>query len=145
MSFEALIAKVQQAEATLEARERQAGADLRQLLASWKQLWTPGRVLLGGLGGGFAIGLIEPGKHAATGRNTLQMLSTLAGLVATGSAQFAADKAEQAADSAQDTAAVAGAGQAQAPAPDVPPPAPATRPLRADGTHPDTLRRSGLL
>ena len=108
MSFEALIAKVRQAEDALEARERQAGADLRQLLASWKQLWSPGRVLLGGLGGGFAIGLIEPGKHAASGRNTLQMLSALAGLIASGSAQLAAGKAEEAADSAEETATCSG-------------------------------------
>jgi hypothetical protein len=151
MSFEALIAKVRQAEATLEARERQAGADARQLAASWRQLWSPGRLLLAGLGGGFAIGLLEPGKHAASGRNTLQMLTALAGLIASGSAQLAAGKAEDVADNAGETAAAAlssaplppAAGPVETAAPAATAPRP--RQARTNGTHPDTLRRSGHL
>jgi hypothetical protein len=133
MSFEALIDKVKQAEAALEAHERQAGADARQLLASWHALWTPGRILLAGLGGGFAIGLLEPGKRFAGGRNALQMVTAVAGLFAGGSAQAAAGKAEDAADAA-----------AQATAPDEVE-LPTVSPRSADGEDPEALRRAGLL
>jgi len=132
MSFEALIDKVKQAEAALEAHEREAAADARQVLASWKALWTPGRLVIAGLGSGFAIGLLEPGKRLASGRGTLQMLSAVAGLFAGGSAQVAAGKAEDAADTAAQATAANDAGL---------PPAP---PL-SNGTDPEALRRAGLL
>jgi hypothetical protein len=142
MSFEALIDKVKQAETALEAHERQAAADAHQLLATWRAAWTPGRILLAGVGSGFAIGLLEPGKRFAGGRNALQMLTTVAGLFAGGSAQAAADKAEDAADAAQaqggptlspDDIALRAAV------------APPTDGASVDGTDPDALRRAGLL
>lgn len=132
MSFEALIDKVKQAEAALEAHERAAAADARQVMASWKALWTPGRIVLAGLGGGVAIGLLEPGKRLASGRGTLQMLSAVAGLFAGGSAQVAAGKAEDAADNATQATATSDAGLPSAP------------PL-ANGADPEALRRAGLL
>lgn len=137
MSFEALIDKVKQAEEVLEARERQASADWRQLGASWTRLWSPGRLLVAGLGSGFAIGLLEPGKRLANGRGTLQMLSAVAGLFAGGSAQAAAGKAEEAADTAAQATAASDGSLAQAPLTDMPPP--------AASEHPEALRRAGLL
>lgn len=137
MSFEALIDKVKQAEAALEARERQASADARQLRASWSRLWSPGRLLLAGLGGGFAIGLLEPGKHLANGRGTLQMLSAVAGLFAGGSAQAAAGKAQDAAHHAAQATAADDMGVDDT-LPGMPPPA-------ATSEQPEALRRAGLL
>ncbi|HSR64855.1 MAG TPA: hypothetical protein VLM17_04530 [Xanthomonadaceae bacterium] len=136
MSFEALIDKVKQAEAALEAHERQASADWRQLKASWTQLWTPGRLLLAGIGSGAAIGLLEPGKRLASGRGTLQMLSAVAGLFAGGSAQVAAGKAEDAADQAAQATAADDAGIA---------PMAVAEPVRAAANDPEALRRAGLL
>jgi hypothetical protein len=133
MSFEALIDKVKQAETALEAQERQAGVHARQLVASWRAAWTPGRILLVGLGSGFASGLLEPGKRFAGGRNALQMVTAVAGLFAGGSAQVAAGKAEDAADAA-----------AQASAPDDIAPV-AVSPMSGDGENPEALRRAGLL
>jgi len=49
MSFESLIDKVRQAETALEASERQAGANWRQFKLSWKDAWTPGRIVSIGL------------------------------------------------------------------------------------------------
>lgn len=138
MRFEALIDKVKQAEAALEACERQAGADARQLKASWSQLWSPGRLLLAGLGSGFAIGLLEPGKRLANGRGTLQMLSAVAGLFAGGSAQAAAGKAEDAAHHAAQATAADDVGLDDARLSDRPPPG-------AANEHPEALRRAGLL
>lgn len=117
MSFDALVQKVKQAEAALEAKERQTAADWRQLKSSWRSLWTPGRIVLGGLVSGFMVGRAEPFKRA-TGGGALQLLSALSGLFAGGSAQVAASEAGDAADSAQQASA---ATAAAAPPQSVPP------------------------
>lgn len=133
MSFEALIDKVKQAETALEAREREAVADWHQTIGTWRALWTPGRILLAGIGSGFAIGLLEPGKRFANGRGTVQMLTAVAGLFAGGSAQVAADKAQDVAETAAQATGVAPPGI------DMPPP------RGGDGVDPEALRRAGLL
>jgi len=107
MRFESLIDKVHEAEHALEARERQTAADWRQCKASWRSLWTPGRLIGVGLVSGFLVGKVEPTKRVVRGSGVLQMLSAVAGLFAGGSAQAAAGHAQHAADSAQQTAAVA--------------------------------------
>lgn len=104
MSFDKLIAKVAQAEQALEAQERLVAADWRQLKSSWTEMWTPGRIIIAGLVGGFLIGRAEPLKKIGGG-GTLQLISALAGLFAGGSAQAAAGEAEHAAASAEDIAA----------------------------------------
>ena len=104
MSFDALIQKVRQAEAALEAQERRAGADWRQLRASRQSLGTPGRILLEGIAAGFVVGRAEPVKRAATG-GVLQLVSALSGLFAGGSAQAAANEAGDAAEAAQEAQA----------------------------------------
>ena len=143
MSFEALIDKVKQAEVALEANERQAVAEGRQLHAAWTALWSPGRLLLAGLGSGFVIGLVEPGKHLAKGRGILQMLTAVAGLVASGSAQMAAGKAEDVADAVAPGGVAPGDVPLEDAAPSV---APAVAGRSAgNGADPDALRRAGLL
>lgn len=109
MRFEQLIKKVEQAENAIEANERRVGADLRQLKASWKAAWTPGRIVLAGLGSGFVIGLVEPGRGLASGSNAMRLMSmatSLVGLLAGTSAHAAAEEA----GSAAETAAVAADG-----------------------------------
>src|SRR5436190_9849882 len=105
MSFESLIDKVREAQTALEASERQTGADWRQFKESWKQAWTPGRIVSIGLASGFLVGKAEPAKRMVRGSGALQMLSALAGLFAGTSAQAAAGHAQDAADHAQQTAA----------------------------------------
>ena len=125
MSFDALLQKVKQAETALEAQERQAAADWRQFKASWRAAWTPGRIVVAGLVAGFLTGRVQPLKRAAAGGGALQLVSALAGLFASGSAQAAAGQAGEAADNAQQTAAAVGvpaaaveqAAQAQPPEP----------------------------
>lgn len=102
MGFDALIEKVRQAEAALEARERQAGADWRQTRASWRALWTPGRILLAGLASGFVFARAAPLKRG--GGSALQLASMLGSLFAGGSAQAAAGQAAEAADHAEEAA-----------------------------------------
>jgi hypothetical protein len=103
MSFESLIEKVHQAEHALEARERQAATDWRQAKASWRSLWTPGRLLSVGLVSGFIVGKVEPARKMTRGSGALQLLSAMAGLFAGGSAQAAAGDAQHAAAKAQQT------------------------------------------
>lgn len=103
--FEALRDKVHQAEAALEAKERQAAADWRQLKASWIAGWTPGRIVVAGLVSGFIVGKLEPARKVARGGGVLQLLSTLSSLFAGTGAHAAAGKAEDAAETAEDTAA----------------------------------------
>ena len=104
MSFEQLISKVTQAEDALEAQERRVAADVRQLKASWRAGWTPGRIVAGGLASGYLIGRAEPLKSVSKGGGAMQLITMLSGLFAGSSAQAAAGEAEQAAASAQDVA-----------------------------------------
>jgi len=103
MRFEQLIKKVEQAENAIEANERKAGADLRQLKASWKAAWTPGRIVLAGFGSGLLMGFAEPGRNLASGSNAMRFMSmaaSLTGLFAGTSAQAAAEEAGAVAESA---------------------------------------------
>ena len=88
MGFHELIEKVQQAETALEARERQAAADWRQTKATWRSMWTPGRI----------VGQARPARRLSTGQGFLQLATALTGLFASGSAHAAARGAEDAAD-----------------------------------------------
>lgn len=102
MSFDQLIAKVDQAEKALEANERRVAADWRQLKGSWREAWTPGRIILAGLITGFFTGRARPLGRAGGG-GVLQMITALSGLFAGSSAQAAAGEAEDAAHVAQQT------------------------------------------
>lgn len=107
MSFDKLIAKVQQAENALEAQERHVAADFRQLKSSWRSAWTPGRIVIAGLVSGFLVGRAEPLRSAASGGSLVRIVSLVSGLFATTTAQAAASKADDAADSADHAVAVA--------------------------------------
>ncbi len=150
VGFDALIEKVRQAETALEAKERQTVTQFNQTRASWRAMWTPGRIVLAGLVSGFVVGRAEPFKRAAGG-GTLQLISALGSLFAGGSAQAAAGEASDAADAAEAangsgpaTPAQPAAQQATQPAPAQPEPArPAPEPPRPES--PDTFRGSGQL
>ena len=107
MSFHALIAKVEQAEQALEARERTASAQWHQVKTTWRESWTPGRIVIAGLASGFLVGRAQPLKLAGSG-GLLSLVTALSGMLASGSAQVAAENAEQAADAAGDVAQVTG-------------------------------------
>ena len=118
-SFRQLIQKVDQAEAALEARERQVAADWRQLKSSWKAGWTPGRIVLAGLVSGFVIGRVEPARGLAKGSTIMQMITALSGMFASATAQQAATQVDHVAqdvgDVADDVGEVADSVQAAAP------------------------------
>ena len=119
-SFKQLIEKVDQAENALEAQERRVAADWRQLRASWKAGWTPGRIVIAGLVTGFVVGRVEPAKTVVKGGSIMQMITALSGLFASATAQQAASQvdsvAEDVGDVAGDVSDVADTVQASVPA-----------------------------
>ena len=141
MGFSKLIDKVTQAEHALEAHERYVGAEWRQLKSSWRDAWTPGRIVVAGLASGFLVGRARPlSRTTRTGGGFLQLLGALSGLMATGSAQVAASEADEAADQAEATAEAVGAAPIHTPQAR----AAATSKLDPLLDH-EALRRRGLL
>ena len=111
MSFDKLILKVKQAEEALETSERRTVARWKQLKIVWKENWTPGRIVIAGLLSGYLVGRGKP-LRVASGGGVLNLVTALSGLLASGSAQAAAQEAGQAADAAAATAPVAAASPA---------------------------------
>ncbi|WP_293707721.1 MULTISPECIES: protein sip-5 [unclassified Stenotrophomonas] len=123
MNFEALQRRVRRAEAVVQIRAEETTQSWQQLDRSWRSAWTPGRIIVVGLAGGFLAGKLEPGG-AFSGARWLQMIGSVSGLVASAQASvasFAAAAAGMAASHAADAAddadeAAADAEQAAAPA-----------------------------
>lgn len=109
MSFDALLAKVQQAERALDVDARRTTASFRQLKSSWREAWTPGRILIAGVVSGFLVGRARPLRLAGNA-GAMQLLSMLAGLFAGESNHAVAGEADDAA-AATGMPASAGAGQ----------------------------------
>lgn len=108
MSFDKLLAKVEQAEDALEARERQVAADLRVLGSTWRDALTPTRIVIAGAIAGFLAGRAQPLRTAGAiggslgNARWLQLASSVAGLVGALQAKFAAESAQDAAEDAAD-------------------------------------------
>lgn len=114
MSFRELQAKVAKAEDNLEARERQVAADLRVFGETWREAWTPPRVVVAGLAAGFLAGWARPAR-AISGiepARWLQLAGSLAGMVGSVHAAFAAADAQDAAEDAGEVAAASSAAAA---------------------------------
>ncbi|MGH8062630.1 MAG: protein sip-5 [Pseudoxanthomonas sp.] len=103
VSFEHLVRKVARAEDVLEMREQRLVDRYRQLGRTWREGWTPIRIIAVGLASGFLVGRAEP-LRALTGARMLQMVGAVSGLFASAQASFAAEQAEEAADTAGDVA-----------------------------------------
>ena len=116
MGFKQLLTKVQQAEAALEARERRVADDWLRLKTTWKEAWTPSRVIIAGLVAGFLVGRAQPLRAVARSGQWMQLVTMLSGLFAGGSAQAAAEQAEATAETVEDVAdAVTSPASASAP------------------------------
>lgn len=106
--FEQLIRKVEQAEDVLEASERGVAADLDRLRTSWREAWTPGRIVIAGLVAGFVVGRAAPLRTLSQGGGLMQVLTMVSGLFASGSAKVAAEGAQHAATGAEAAAGTPG-------------------------------------
>ncbi|WP_312253267.1 protein sip-5 [Stenotrophomonas sp.] len=134
MKFGALQRRVKRCEQVVAVRMAETQDNWGVLSQVWRRGWSPLRIVVVGLAGGFVAGKLEvPGK--VNGARWLQMIGSVSNLMASGQAAFAAamathaadtaDEAAETADAAADTAADTAAGQA------APRPAPAA-PRAAD-------------
>lgn len=135
MNFDSLQRRVRRAEAVVQVRMDETVQHWDGLEAAWRRSWTPGRIVIAGLAGGFVAGRLEPGG-AFSGARWLQMIGSVSGLVASAQASIAS---LQEAGLAAAVAAAAGAatGEAAAHAADdthepVPEPPPAAPPRAAE-------------
>ncbi|MBL8256821.1 MAG: hypothetical protein JNJ62_09485 [Pseudoxanthomonas mexicana] len=101
MRFEQLQQHVERAEKRVELRSAQTSLYWSILKQSWKDGWTPGRIISAGVVSGFLTGRAEP-LRAMTGARWMQMFTAVSSFVATAQAAAAAEQAEQAVDTAQD-------------------------------------------
>lgn len=117
MNFEGLKNRVERAETLLEGRLTQTTDRSRALRVSWREAWTPGRIMIAGLIAGFITGNVEP-KRAMTrlgkvgklaGPKSLQMISAISGLLTSIQTAVAAATASKAAATADDAAQTADA------------------------------------
>lgn len=115
LRFEQLVTKVQQAEDALEAQERSVATDLRKLKHSWREAWTPGRIVIAGLAAGFVIGRADPVRAIGKSGNLMQLVSMLSSLFAGGSAKVAAEEASEAKEQVQADAAADAVRAGEAP------------------------------
>ncbi|VXC04285.1 conserved hypothetical protein [Luteimonas sp. 9C] len=114
MNFEGLKNRVERAETLVDGRVVQTSDRYRALRTSWRDAWTPPRILIAGLVMGFATGHLEP-RRALTrlgklgGPKSIQLISALSGLLTSVQATVAAATAEKAAETADDAAQTADA------------------------------------
>lgn len=108
MRFEQLREEVARAERRVETRLLRAKTNWRVLGTTWREAWTPGRILVVGLVGGLLVGRARPldklgGLDAPGGlplARWVQLATSLSGLVTALRARHAADSAQAAADDA---------------------------------------------
>lgn len=131
MNFDALQRRVRRAEAVVQVRMDETVRQWDTLEAAWRRSWTPGRILIAGLAGGFVAGRLEPGG-AFSGARWLQMIGSVSGLVASAQASIATLQEAGLAAAAAATAEAAGGDAPQA---DPPTPAAGATPATA-GTPP---------
>ncbi|KLJ02437.1 hypothetical protein [Luteimonas sp. FCS-9] len=109
MNFEGIKNRVERAEALVDGRVIQTQDRYAALRSSWREGWTPSRIVIAGLIGGFAMGVSKPTRALRRlgkigGPKSLQMVSALSGLASSIQATIAAVTAKKAANTA-DTAA----------------------------------------
>lgn len=132
MKFGALQRRVKRCEQVVTVRLVETQDHWSTLSQIWRQGWSPLRIVVVGLAGGFIAGKLEmPGK--VNGARWLQMVGSVSNLFASAQAAFATAMAAQAAATADDAAEEAdnASEQAQAAASAStarPAPAPAPRP-----------------
>ncbi len=114
MRFDALQRRVRRAEAVVQIRSEETTQHWERLNSAWRTAWTPGRIIVVGLAGGFLAGRLEPGG-AFSGARWLQMIGSVSGLMASAQASVASvaaaaasmaagEAASEAADAASDAA-----------------------------------------
>ena len=119
MKFGALQRRVKRCEQVVTVRLVETQDHWSTLSQVWRQGWSPLRIVVVGLAGGFIAGKLEvPGK--VNGARWLQMVGSVSNLFASAQAAFATAMAAQAAataDDASEQAQAAASASAARPAP----------------------------
>lgn len=102
MGFHDLVQRVRERELALEQRHAQASASWQGLRGRWREGWTPTRIVLGGLLGGFVIGWARPVRRVTglPASRWVQIATSLWSMTASFRAKEAATHAEAAAGEA---------------------------------------------
>jgi hypothetical protein len=119
MNYERLRRRVERSEQLVEGRVLQTGTHLDRFKATWRESWTPTRIILAGLAAGFLVGRSDPGRALQRigglgGTRWIQLIGSLSGLFASLQSTVAAARAGEAAHHADDAAGQAGAAAASA-------------------------------
>ncbi len=113
MRFGDLRRRVAHAEQRVAVRGDATLRELGRLRAVWRAGWTPLRIVVAGLTGGFLVGKLEP-TGRLNGARWLQMIGAVSGLFTAAQVQDAAEDAERAADNTEPGASPAAAAFAAA-------------------------------
>lgn len=111
MKFEAIRRRVERSEQLVEGRALQTGERMGALRRTWRESWTPSRIILAGLAAGFLVGHTDPTralKRLGGGGRWVQLVGVLASLFASLQSALAAGKADEAVDHADAAADEAG-------------------------------------
>lgn len=108
MSFDESIQRVKRAELALDASTRKVTDHWQQLRQTWRDAWTPGRIVIAGIASGFVVGRGE--LPTATGSGFINLVSAVSGLFAVDQAGEVAEVAGDAVDQAQQVAEAADVG-----------------------------------
>lgn len=114
MKFGALQRRVKRCEQVVAVRMGETEDNWSQLGRVWKQGWSPMRIVVAGLAGGFVAGKLEMPRKVS-GARWLQMIGSVSSLMASGQAAFASAMAAHAAQTADEAADTADAAVEQAP------------------------------
>lgn len=112
MKFGHLKHRVERSERLVEGRALQTHEQLASLKTTWRESWTPTRIILAGLAAGFLVGRAEPTRALKQlgglgGARWIQLVGMLSSLLATLQSSFAAGHADDAADQAEAAAETA--------------------------------------
>lgn len=117
MKFDAIRRRVERSEQLVDGRALQTRVRADALKSTWRESWTPARIIIAGLAAGFLTGRAEPAKalkQLGGGGRWIQLVGALSGLVASLQSSIAAAGAGKAVDRADEAASQAGDAAAAA-------------------------------
>lgn len=119
MNFKQLQRRVERGETLVEGRLQQTRECQGRMTREWREAWTPLRIVVAGLASGLIMGRAEPEKALKQlgklgSPRTLQLVSSMAGLVGSVQAAIAAMTAQSAAETADEAAGTAAEASAEA-------------------------------
>src|SRR3546814_2899218 len=98
VKFGAIRRRVERSEQLVDGRALQTGVRADALKSTWRESWTPARIIIAGLAAGFLAGRADPArvlKQLGSGGRWIQLVGALSGLAASLQSSIAADRSEE--------------------------------------------------